>query len=265
MRCYLKLFVLFSFLFLTTSNLRSQSSEYVSLPSPLQIVLIFQSPDLNYDSTLLVNTKEFKSYETKYHQLLIFGLLLSDMAYAIQNDEFKDARRILRILKQIGDENGMNEKFNRINLYNRFEENINSKDSMMTILLDASFLFESKISDEKLMKELSILFAGIWLEGAYISSQLASFQNKESLNKLIVHQYPILVNLITVFKQLPNEDAFHGKFTRELWELEDMMSKMKTIKKFMKKKNDLPLTDSELKLIEEKIRMIRNKVVEIKY
>ena len=82
------------------------------------------------------------------------------------------------------------------------------------------------------------------------------------MNKLIVHQFPILSNIVKVLQNIPEKDPFHVELTNDLAELEEMMLKMKTIKKFMKKKDEIPLTETELKLVEEKIRIIRSKAIQ---
>jgi hypothetical protein len=240
----------------------SQDDEYTNLPSPLQIVMIFQNPDLLYDASLVHATDDCEKYDSKYKQLVNFGIYLADMAYAIQNDEFQTAGKFLRAIKILGEKNGMNKMFDNIGLYERFENNIDNRDSMLTILLDASLTFELYLADKSVMKVVSIQFAGIWIEGAYISSQIASFKYKESLNKLIVHQFPILSNIVKVLQNIPEKDPFHVELTNDLAELEEMMLKMKTIKKFMKKKDEIPLTETELKLVEEKIRIIRSKAIQ---
>lgn len=231
------------------------------MPSPLQIVIIFQTPELNYDSTLVLNPDDAVNYKSTHQQLVLSGMYLADMAYAIQNNKPKEAIRALHPIKILGEKTGMNERFNRLNLIERFENNLENKDSMMTILLDASISFEMYLDDKSLMHEISILFGGIWLEGAYVSSQIASFKNEVALNKLLVYQYPTLINLVKVMNSVPNENPYIKSMVKQFTELESMMAKMKTIKKFMKKKTDIPLTTTELKLVEEKIRIIRSKVI----
>ncbi|MEZ4936310.1 MAG: hypothetical protein R2799_01815 [Crocinitomicaceae bacterium] len=250
----------FSF-FTVSSHVFAQEEGYVSMPSPLQIVLIFQNPDLKYDSTIVHSFTETGKYKTKYKQIVNFGIYLADMAYAIQNKKNRTAIKYLHSIKELGEKSEMNGMFNKLSLYDRFERNLENKDSMLTILLDLSLTFEEYLQDEEVMRLVGIQFAGIWVEGAYIASQIASFQSSESLNKLLVHQYPVLENIVAVLHQLPSQNSFHKELTNDLEELKNAMAEMKTIKKFMKKQNEIPLTDSELKIVEEKLRRIRTKVI----
>ena len=240
----------------------AQDDGFVSMPSPLQIVMIFQSPDLTFDSTLINPPSKADTYKNEYRQILNYGVYLADLAYCIQNNENETAVKYLHVLKKIGARANMNQYFDKYDLYNRFEKNIENKDSMMTILLDMSLIFEAFVGDKELMRVVGIQFAGIWIEGAYIASQNASFESEESLNKILVHQYPVLENIVNVLKSVESADPLHKEFSQGLEDLIIAMSKMKTIKKFMKKKNEIPLTEAELKIVEEKIRRIRQKVIE---
>ncbi|MCB0478213.1 MAG: hypothetical protein KDC84_08620 [Crocinitomicaceae bacterium] len=239
----------------------SQGGGYGSMPSPLQIVLIFQNPDLKYDSTLVHSFSETGKYKTKYKQIVNFGVYLADMAYAIQNKRNGIAIKYLHAIKELGEKCEINQMFNKLSIYERFESNLENKDSMMTILLDLSITFEEYLQDEEVMRLVGIQFAGIWVEGSYVASQIASFQSSESLNKLLVHQYPVLENIVDVLNNLPSQDPYHKELTSDLAELKKAMSEMKTIKKFMKKKYEIPLTEEELKIVEEKIRRIRTKMI----
>lgn len=246
---------------ITKTQVQAQDESYVSMPSPLQIVVIFQNPDLKYDSTLVHSFSETEKYVTKYKQIVNFGVYMADMAYAIQNKKNTTAIKFLHAIKILGEKSHMNEMFTKFDLYNRFERNIENKDSMLNILLDLSMTFETYLEDEEIMRLVGIQFAGIWVEGAFISSQIASFQKSESLNKLLVHQYPVLQNIVAVLHKLPSQDPFHLELMKDLEDLEKAMSEMKTIKKFMKKQNEIPLKESELKIVEEKLRRIRSKVI----
>lgn len=249
-------------LFTTKSSFAQKDDGYVSMPSPLQIVMIFQNPDLQFDSTLVNSPVKADSYHTKYKRILNYGIYLSDLAYCIQNNENQKAIKYLHALKKIGEKTDVNKYFDKYDLYNRLEKNIDNKDSMMIILIDMSITFEAFLDDKELMKVVGIQFSGIWIEGAYIASQIASFESKESLKVLLVHQYPVLENIVQVMNQYTSENELHAKFKEEMNDLLAAMSKMKTIKKFMKKKNDIPLSDSELKIVEEKLRRIRQKIID---
>ena len=61
--------------------------------------------------------------------------------------------------------------FDNIGLYERFENNIDNRDSMLTILLDASLTFELYLADKSVMKVVSNTICGdLDRRGVYILS-----------------------------------------------------------------------------------------------
>lgn len=234
---------------------------FVSLPSPLQIVLIFQNPDMIFDSIILSSAENASTYSTEYAKLLNFGVYTADMAFCVQNQEFKYVKKYLASLKTVTENSEANSIFDELGLLERFENCKGNKDSVISILLDLSMNLEVYLEDNELMHIASIQFAGAWIEGMYIASHIAVKKNTKSISKVIVQQSTVLSNIVTVMNSMDDEDPKHLLLTQKLRDLNDELDAMKTIKTFKKKDEILPLTKEELLHFNSQIIDIRNLVV----
>ncbi len=233
------------------------------LPSPLQIAYIFKNSGLEYTPGLTNDPAGSDQYTTKYKQLLNFGVYSADLAYCVENGKSQDAKNYLTSVKSLAEKIGMNSVFDNQGLLERFDKNIANKDSIEQILIDVHEKTEMYLEDNELKYFATIQFAGAWIEGMYLGSQHALTNKNDDLGMMLIEQLGILSNLVKGLKSSADQgDLAEVKdLANKLDELKQAMENLESVKKFDQGGQIVKLTDEELKLIAEKIKALREEIV----
>ncbi|MEZ4936316.1 MAG: hypothetical protein R2799_01845 [Crocinitomicaceae bacterium] len=233
------------------------------LPSPLQIAYIFKNSGLEYTPGLTNDQAKADNYISKYQQLLNFGVYSADLAYCVENGKSQDAKNYLTAVKKLAEKIGMNSVFDNQGLLERFDKNIANKDSIEQILIDVHEKTEMYLEDNELKYFATIQFAGAWIEGMYLGSQHALSNKNEDLGMMLIEQLGILSNLVKGLKSSADQGdlAEVKELASKLEDLKNSMEGLESVKKFDQGGQIVRLTDDELKQIAEKIKALREDIV----
>lgn len=233
------------------------------LPSPLQIAYIFKNSGLEYTPGLTNDGAVAENYVSKYSQLVNFGVYSADLAYCVENGKSQDAKNYLTAVKTLAEKIGMNSVFDNQGLLERFDKNIANKDSIEQILIDVHEKTEMYLEDNELKYFATIQFAGAWIEGMYLGSQNALSKKNDDLGMMLIEQLGILSNLVKGLKSSSGEITEVSDLAAQLEDLKNTMEGLESVKKFDQGGQIVHLTDEELKLIAEKVKAVRDSIVNV--
>lgn len=233
------------------------------LPSPLQIAYIFKNSGLEYTPGLTNAQDKVENYVSKYQQLLNFGVYSADLAYCVENGKSQDAKNYLTVVKTLAEKIGMNSVFDNQGLLERFDKNIANKDSIEQILIDVHEKTEMYLEDNELKYFATIQFAGAWIEGMYLGSQHALTKKNDDLGMMLIEQLGILSNLVKGLKSSAEQGGLAEvkDLADKLEDLKNSMEGLESVQKFDQGGQIVKLTDEELKLIADKIKALREEIV----
>jgi methyl-accepting chemotaxis protein len=233
------------------------------LPSPLQIAYIFKNSGLEYTPGLTNDQGKVENYVSKYHQLLNFGIYSADLAYCVENGKSQDAKNYLTAVKALAEKIGMNSVFENQGLLERFDNNISNKDSVEQILIDVHEKTEMYLEDNELKYFATIQFAGAWIEGMYLGSQNALTKKNDDLGMMLIEQLGILSNLVKGLKSSAGDISEVTELANALEDLKNSMEALESVKKFDQGGQIVHLTDEELNMIAEKVKALRDSIVNV--
>jgi len=160
-------------------------------------------------------------YMTEKAKAVNLGIYGADLAYSTTYQMKQETMNFLKVCKQLVEELNINAGFTP-ELALNVEKNINNKDSLIVIFTNSYYeTYRTLVQNQK--ESLSLLVvAGSWIEGVYITSQIAltSRDNTEFIKILANQKAPLgkLMELMTPRVDIP-----------EVKELMDMLAPIQAI------------------------------------
>lgn len=255
----------------TVGGVVNVGGELFSVPSPVQTALLVQKSGVNYDKSVLAASNKVNTFSTDFARALNLGIYGADLGYVSLYNQTQDALSYLASIKQLCDKLGISAAFDAPTM-NRIKSNITNKDSMMVLVGIAYRASDAYLKNNQRREVSSLILAGGWIEGMHFS--LAAYKTKPSneLRVRIAEQKQGLTSLVRVLSQNSSKEA--SELATQLADLAKVYEgiEMKytfvepttdTVKKitYINSTTEVSVTDEQLASIGEKIREIRNKIV----
>jgi len=248
---------------LTEDMFESPDVDY-HLPSPLQVASIFKKSGLAYHSNITNPTTNASKYTEELKQMLNFGVYSADMAYCVLNEQANEGRKYLGVITTLAEQIGMEAVFENEDLMDRFDKNIENKDSIEILMIDIHERTESYMEENDMQHQSSIHFAGAWTEGMYLGVyDYEKNKAKDGLGSQITEQMAILSNIIKGLKDPKNSGIDLGWLIADLEKIQLTFDEFESVKAYVADENatELELADSDFKTLGELIKSLRSKII----
>lgn len=210
----------------TLANQDSYSAfdhEHHSLPSPLQIALLFRESGLYFDQSVVD-----VSYQdgTNYQALLSMGKLTAQMAYTGLNGEKDIALKAMEGLSRLSDQTG----FGNVLITNErlavVEQNIDQPDSMIQYMSDMQYDLDKYIVENEEEDRSLIVFTAAWIETLEMGRKLLSIELSEALILQLLDQHSIAHSLVELLKANKSfsDNKSYQKLVSGVEKIEDALS-----------------------------------------
>ncbi len=237
---------------------RSTKSFFQSLPSPLAMAAVFSSSGLKFIDGLGHDPDRADNYSSVKSKAINLGIYGADLAYCVVNDQPGHSRKYLKAVKLLSDGLEMGSIFNSDDYLERFETNINRKDSLAMIISELKQEMDLFLNENEKENMALFVFSGSWIESIYISTQSIKNKKNESISRTIAEQKYILDNLVDLLTDYEKEPNFKDLFLA-LTDLKSSFDKTTT-----KVGDDVAITnfnEQALKEITDKVATIRNQFI----
>jgi hypothetical protein len=208
-------------------------SDNIILPSPLQIGSIFKNSGLSYTSGITNSVKDVSQYTSVYAEALNTGIYGADLSYCVLNKQTQDALNYLKVVRSLSDKLGFGSVFEENSLAKRFEANLNSEDSLATIIADIQMETDTYLSTNRQKYVGIIAFAGAWVESMYIGAKVVGDKKNDNVSTRISEQMVILSNLVKSLNCYQNRDSHIADLVSSLKKIEDSYMSYDEVKKNM--------------------------------
>ena len=236
------------------------------LPSPLQVASIFKKSGLDYNAGSTSPTDNADAFTDKLKQKLNFGVYSADMAYCVMNDQSNEGRKYLTVISDLSEKIGMEAVFENKDLMDRFDANLEDKDSIEILMIDIHERTEMYLEENDMQHESAIHFAGAWTEGMYLG--VYDFENnpgKDGVGAQITEQMSILNNIIKGLKDPKNDGTELGWLIADTEEIQTAFDEFDSVIAFENDENaaELELTDDEYSALGELVKALREKIIAV--
>lgn len=233
------------------------------LPSPLQVASIFKKSGLDYNSDATNKTDIVDNYTGELKQMLNFGVYSADMAYCVLNEQSNEGRKYLQVITDLAEKIGMEAVFENKDLMDRFDTNIEDKDSIEILMIDIHERTESYMDENDMQHQQAVHFAGAWTEGMYLG--VYDFENnpeKEGVGTQIAEQMSILGNIIKGLNDPKNAGMDIEWLIADMENIQNTFDEFKSVNDYYEDPDaeELVLTAEENDVLSELIKTLRNKI-----
>ncbi len=234
-----------------------EETEYFVLPSTVQIGDLFRNSGLTYVNGYTLDPAKSSTYNTTFDKYFAFGAYWTDMTYCALNGQSQEARKYLKVIKEVSTDLGAGEVFNDEDLLNRFDRNLDNSDSILSILIEIDERTDAYVDDNDQDEFALVAFVGGWVEGMYLGVSTTTYETHSELTGKIIEQMVILDQLVIGMTK------YEGSSKR----VDQVLVSLKDLQKFF---NEIPaIADMEGRISEVKIpsadmQVLGNKILELR-
>lgn len=234
------------------------------LPSPLQVASIFKKSGLEYNSGVTNKSENAENYSSELSQMLNFGVYSADMAYCVLNEQSNEGRIYLGVISELAGEIGMEAVFANEDLMDRFDANLEDKDSIEILMIDIHERTEEYMEENDMQHTSAVHFAGAWTEGMYLGVyDYEKNGEKGGLGAQITEQMAILGNIIKGLQDPKNDGMELGWVIADLKKIQSTFDSFASVTAYYEDESadELILSKTEYGTLGELVKSLRAKII----
>ncbi len=247
-----------------------------NISSPVEIAAMIKSMGAPFSISYLAPTEYTANYSTSYAQAFALGVFSADLGYLNMYNKTGSVIDYLSTIKNLANAINVGQFFDFATL-KRLATNNSNLDSLKFISMHSFNQMDYSLRIRKRANLSALIIAGAWIEGIYITVQVAKEQPEPKLTEKVGEQKIILTDLMLllssyakdpIFKNYVNEfKTIKSKFddvniTYESGEPQYIEENgMLTIKQT--EKSVVHITEMQLKNITESIEGVRNRLIKM--
>ena len=219
------------------------------LPTSFEITKMLNEAKAPYILSICNSNENVDNYFMQKEKALNLGVYGADLSYASTYNMKQETMLYLKASKSLTDEMEISTAFN-MNYVERIENSLENGDSLISIISDSFYdTYDYLIENEK-DKLASLVMAGSWIEGLYITSQIAlTAGDNTKFLEIIAQQKNSLNTLLEVMAPVKDDEDAVEVYSG-LTELNKLYDTIEEI-----------ITDEQLVEISNSIESLRNKIV----
>ncbi len=193
------------------------------------------------------NTTKYLTVKAKALNLGVYGL---DLGVTNIFDQTQESMLYLRCTNKMASSLGISGAFDE-NMSSRIDANSDNKDSLLSIITDSYRSADNYLQENGQAGVSTLMVAGGWIEGMYISLQIANTTNNEAIINKIVAEKVTLENLISLLETYKKETDGAQEVLTSLYEVKNMYDSSPNT-----------FNPEQLKQFSNKVAEIRNKIIQ---
>lgn len=252
-----------------------QSIEEVvyNIPSPAELPYLLEATGADFNSSFVNSLESVNKYKSTFDKAALnLGVYAGDIGYLSSYAQTQEALEYLQAAKELADYLGVVDAMDQAVL-ERFEENIDERDSLYTIINNAVDNVDEYLLTEQRNKVAALVTTGSFIEGLYVSTELVRTYPKDLLPedtrnliltpviKLIFDQEKSLNELIRLVSSV-EQDALIAEIKAGLEDLKSNFEAINMEEQISNNRADLMLTDKSLISIAETVNKIRTNIIQ---
>jgi hypothetical protein len=194
-----------------------------SLPDRKIVLGLIEENKLQYNPDFLNDPNSVGKYTVEFFKATNLGIYGSDLNIASSFDQTQESLVFLKCVNVLAGHLGVNNVFDQ-RLFDRIQAQESNKDSILEIVIDAFKRVDETLKYNNRPATSAFILAGCWIEGLYVSCQMALEANNEQIIKAILQQKESLKHLIIMLESspLPQNSQFVVDDLRQLYRAFDV-------------------------------------------
>jgi len=223
---------------------------FTSIPGPTELADLIQQSNLDYDATLLNDPENLNKYTSDNFKAINLGLYGADMVYANVYQQSQESMLYLKCVNSFCRSLGIAGAFDE-KTADRLTANKDNKDSLLSIVSQSFKTADKFLRDNQRAGTSSLMVAGGWMEGLYLSGKIAEKAKTKKLIQRMSEQKQSLTDLISLVE--------NAKVTGDASFVLEGLKDLKTT--YDKIPDKTIMTDEVLTEINKKVFALRAKLI----
>ncbi len=233
----------------------SAQNVFNSIPARVEIIKLIAESKIDYNADYLSNPDNASKFSLENSRALNLGVYGADLSVAGAFDQTQESMLFLKCVNILAKNLGVNTAFDQ-RMMDRMEASKENRDSTLEIIAQSFKKCDDYLKQNGRPGTSSLILAGSWIEGMYISCEIAKSINAESSSeniiKTILKQDESLKHLINMVEASKlGEDAAYV-----LKDLKDIQISLDDARK------NTVCNLETIKYVSEKIAALRKKVID---
>jgi len=244
----------------------------VHIPSPAELPYLLQATGADFNASLINSKESADKYMSTFDKAAMnLGIYAADIGYLSSYEQTQEALDYLQVAKKLADHLGVVDAVDQV-VMERFEKNIDEKDSLYKIINGAIENVDQYLKTEARNRVAALVTTGSFIEGLYVSTELVRTYPKDLLPddarnliltpviRIILDQEKSVGELIKLIESLP-EDKLTGQIKKDLVTLQNDYAKLNMEDQIKNNRADLMLTDKTLEDITATVARMRADII----
>jgi len=254
------------------ANVVQELAENVA--SPVEISALIKSLKVPFSKDFLASTDNADGLNTNFKRAIGLGVYGTDLGYINMYGKTSLVLNYITTIKSLAEGLKVGQFFD-FSALKRLATNNENIDSLMHISTENFNKIDAYLKETNRSSLSCVIVSGVWIEGLYLSSQVAASINSDKMNESIGEQkiaFSTLYQMLSLYKKDPNiqelvEDLKELKtiydeitISYEVGETE-MVEENGVVTFKQNDKSNVKITDDQLKRIKASITKVRNKLI----
>lgn len=228
----------------------SAQNVFNTLPDKELVLSLIEKNNLEYNPDFLNDPNSVTKYNIEFFKAVNLGIYGTDLTISSTFDQTQESMVFLKCVNVLAGNLGVNAAFDQ-RMFDRIQSNDNNKDSVLQIITESFKKVDEILKNNNRPGTSAIILAGCWIEGLYVSCQMAQMVSAESIFKTILSQKESLHNLLALLEsvELKEEEKFLVRDLKDLHKIYEVAETSTTYDK------------AAIAGITQKISGLRNNVV----
>jgi hypothetical protein len=244
----------------------------VNIPSPAELPYLLQATGADFNAALINSKESADKYMSTFDKAAMnLGIYAADIGYLSSYEQTQEALDYLQIAKQLADHLGVVDAVDQV-VMERFEKNIDEKDSLYKIINGAIENVDQYLKTEARNRVAALVTTGSFIEGLYVSTELVRTYPKDLLPddarnliltpviQIILSQEKSVGELIKLIESLP-ADELTNQIKADLKSLQEDYVALNMEDQIKNNRADLMLTDKTLVDITATVNRMRGDII----
>ncbi len=179
---------------------------FYSVPSPAETADMFKKAGLEYNKDILNPYNNVSKYVTQFSKAVNLGVYGADLSYANIFEQTQESMLYMNCAKKLADELSVSGAFDAATM-ERFEENINNKDSLLSLISDTYWIIDDYLKENDQEETAALIIVGGWVEGLYLGAAMLTenMTNQELMQRIAEQKYSF-ENVMGLLNSFENND-----------------------------------------------------------
>ncbi len=247
-----------------------------NISSPVEMAALIKSLGVEFSKDYLAPTSTVDQMHTSYSQAFNLGIYGADLGYLNMYNKTTTVLDYISVIKDLADEIKVGQFFDFTTL-KRLATNNSNLDSLMDISVRSFNQMDGYLRDNNRGNLSTLIITGVWIEGLYLATQVASRSPHPDLKERIGEQKITLEKLLILLEFYKKNEHFANMLTY-FQEINDLykditisveLGETEAIEKdgmlifVQNDKSFVNITDEQLNNIITKIDEVRKKLIQL--